>query len=87
MPANTRPTARSELKKTVAKGARVRQPEIWAVRGEKLDDPCVVGQDVNRPRLDLAAHALVEVIDLERHASMLANSLTPGKRTTKLPPN
>ena len=36
--------------------------------GEQLDKPRVVGQNVDRPRLNLCKHALMEVLDLERHA-------------------
>ncbi len=43
---------------------------------QKLDEARVVSKDIDRPRFDLCEHALVEVLDSERHLSMLAKTLT-----------
>lgn len=47
--------------------------------GKQLSQTRVVREDIHGPRLDLRQHTLVEVLDLKRHAAMLANSLTTGK--------
>jgi hypothetical protein len=46
------------------------------VFSQQLDEARVVGQDVDRPGLDLCEHALMEVFDFERHVIRLANTLT-----------
>ena len=56
----------------------MRQAEAWTVRSQELDKTHVVGEDIDRPRLNLSKHAFVEVFDLKRHAKMLANTLTLG---------
>ena len=43
--------------------------------GQEIEKTCVVGEGIDRPRLDLGKHALVEVLDLKRHATMLAKML------------
>ena len=70
------PAARPKLEKSIAEGARVRQAEAWTVRSQELDKTHVVGEDIDRPRLNLSKYAFVEVLDLKRLATMLANTLT-----------
>ena len=43
---------------------------------KKLDEMGVVRKNIHRPRLDFGQYTLVEVLDLKRHAQMLANMLT-----------
>jgi hypothetical protein len=47
--------------------------------GKELDQARIVSKNIYRPRLDLRTHTFVEVIDLERHAAMLARVLTKRK--------
>lgn len=43
---------------------------------KQLDEPRVVSQNIDRPRLDLMEDSFVEVFDVERHGLMLANMRT-----------
>jgi hypothetical protein len=54
----------------------MRKPQIRAVLSEQFDQVRIVGQNVYWLRLDLGEHALVEVLDLERHRRRLAHVLT-----------
>jgi len=49
------------------------------VLGQKFDEASVIGKDIHRPRFDLCAYPLMEVLALERDAQMLANVLTMCK--------
>lgn len=57
----------SKLEQSVAQGARMRQAKTRSVLGQKLDETSVVGQHIDRPRLDLSQHTLMEVLDREPH--------------------
>lgn len=76
---DSRASSRSELEEATAHGARVRQPQVWPVFHQQLDEASVVGKYVDRPRLNLGEDAGVEVLDLVRHAHMLADTLTQGE--------
>lgn len=65
--ADTGATTRTKLEEPVPECARMRKPQAWAMLSKKLDKAGVVRQDIDRPRLDLGEHALVEVLDLERY--------------------
>ena len=54
----------------------MRHPEHGPELDQKFDQPCVVRQDPDRPRLDLIEYALVEVFDGVGHVARLANLLT-----------
>jgi hypothetical protein len=47
---------------------------------EQLDQPRVIGEDVDWPGLDLRQHPLVEILNLISHRAMLATALTADKR-------
>jgi hypothetical protein len=53
--------------------------------GKELDQARIVSKNIYRPRLDLRTHAFVEVLDLERHAAMLARVLTKHKANAVTP--
>ena len=74
--ADAGPATRPELEQSIAEGTGVRQAKAWAVLGQKLDKPRIIRKHIDWPRFDLGEHTLVEVFDLERHAPMLANTLT-----------
>ncbi len=57
----------------------MRQAQVRAVIGQKLDEARIVRKDINRPGLDLRENSWVEIFDLVRHEAMLANVLTSGK--------
>lgn len=42
----------------------------------QLDKPSVVGENIDRPRLDLMKDSLVKIFDRESHVWMLANMRT-----------
>ena len=79
-PANARTPARPQLKQPVSESSRVRQTKAWPMLGKELDQARIVSKNIYRPRLDLRTNAFVEVLDLERHADMLARVLTTRKR-------
>ena len=54
----------------------MREAKAGAVFGQKLNEARVVGKDIDRPRFDLSKHTFVEILDLKRHTSMLAKTLT-----------
>jgi len=61
------PATRSKFEQSVAKGARVRETKTRSVLGHQFHEARVVGHDIDRPRLDFSEHALMEVLDRERH--------------------
>ena len=46
------------------------------VLDQKLNKTHIICKDIDRPRFDLGKHAFMEVLDLNRHAKMLPNTLT-----------
>jgi hypothetical protein len=77
--ADTGAPARAQLEQSGAERPRMRQAKTRAMLGKQLNQARIVSKNVYRPRLDFGAHAFVEVLNLERHASMLANALTTRK--------
>src|SRR5450755_2301318 len=73
---DTRATAQSQFKQTIAKCTRVWQTKVRAIFGRQLNQTRVIGDNIDRPRFDFGKHPFVEVLDLECHARMLANTLT-----------
>lgn len=73
---NTRPTTESKFEEPIAERSRVGEAQDWAVLRQQLDKARVVSQDVDWPRLHLCENTFVEVLNFERHARMLANTLT-----------
>jgi len=69
-------TARPKLKQTITESPRVREPEIRPMFNEQFDQTRVLGEDVHGPRLNVVLYSLVEVVDLEGHGWMLANTRT-----------
>ena len=45
------------------------QAKTWPILREKFNQPRIVRQDVNWPRLNLCVDALMEVVNFKRHAS------------------
>jgi hypothetical protein len=53
----------------------VRHPQLWPELHEQLHETRIVGEDTDRPALDLGEDTLVEVLDRELHeVSRYANS-------------
>ena len=50
--------------------------EIQAMFHQQFNQAGIVREHIRGPRLDVGAHAFVEVLKLERHARMLARVLT-----------
>ena len=73
-----RASAWPQLEQPVAKCPRMGKAKMRAVVAEKLDQTGVIGEHIHGPRLDLSRYPRVEILDLERHRKMLANTLTTG---------
>jgi len=74
--ANAGATVRTKLEESVAHAARVRKAQVRPVLDQEFDQPCVVRDYIDRPRLDLGQDSWVEVLDCVGHGSMLAHALT-----------
>lgn len=61
--ADSLPASRSQLEETASHGPAVRHAKCRTELHEKFDKPSVVGDDVNRSRLDLVENLLVEVVE------------------------
>lgn len=62
-PPDTRTTTRPQLKQPVAKSAGVRHTQIRPMLGQQFNDAGIVGQGIDRPRLDLGQHSLVKIFN------------------------
>ena len=68
--------ARTKLEQSASHRARVRHPDVWTELHEQLNEPSVVSQNADRPRLDLVCDFGMEVLHGVRHELRLANPLT-----------
>jgi hypothetical protein len=66
--ANSRLAPRAQLKQSLAERSGMRKPQVRTMFREQFDQSRVVGNDINRPRLDLSQDTFVEVLNLERHS-------------------
>jgi hypothetical protein len=47
----------------------MRQSEAWTVLFQQFNEACMVGNDLDRPRLDPGEYAFVELPELEAHGA------------------
>lgn len=82
--------SRSKLEGSASHRTAARHVKCRTELHEELDKPSVVGDDINRPRLNLIEDLLVEVVKCVRHTDRSANLLTivnrrrPGTRRALL---
>jgi hypothetical protein len=59
---NTATPLWAQLEQAVAEGARMRKAKTGAMLRKQLNKPCVVSQNIDRPRLDLMEDSIVKAM-------------------------
>ena len=71
---------RSEFEEAISERTRMRKPQVRAVLREKLNNPCIVRENICGPRFDLCKNFRMKVFDGVRHDARFAYLRTRVKR-------